>query len=81
MSELALSHNPRRAVDPLEVEEADFSRNLMDSMASANIPPLVSHDLDFSDWRRGYTHNPATCVHIHQRYKTRWICSDCGRDL
>lgn len=27
---------------------------------------------------RGYHANPATCIHHRKKFRTRWVCSDCG---
>lgn len=34
-------------------------------------------------WQRihGYTANPYTCGHYKKRFKTRWVCIDCGSEL
>lgn len=29
----------------------------------------------------GFTSNPETCIHYRKRFRTRWICSDCGVSL
>lgn len=29
----------------------------------------------------GYTRNPAICGHEHKRFRTHWVCADCGTEI
>lgn len=31
--------------------------------------------------RLGYLNNPASCAHGRKRFRTQWICMDCGREF
>lgn len=68
-------------IEPTSIDKATLAIKF-DAMPSAK-PPVFAEPYRPSLWQRiyGYTANPVTCGHHHSRFRTRWICADCGSDL
>jgi hypothetical protein len=70
-----------KPIDPTSIDKATPAIKF-DAMPSAK-PPVFAEPYRPNLWQRvhGYTADPATCGHHHSRFRTRWICADCGEDL
>ena len=71
----------QRVLQPTSFDKVSAEERILRDMKSAFIE-VYGEDPFLNPLRHyGYTANPATCPHIHQRFKTKWICADCGKDL
>lgn len=73
-----------RAIEPTSIDKAPAAYKFGWNHASA-MPEVTTYTPEefYQPYagKRKYTANPATCIHHRKRFKTRWVCSDCGTDL
>lgn len=43
--------------------------------------PLMYRHPDWFMRQMGFHANPMYCTHHRRRFKTRWVCMDCGKEL
>lgn len=85
-------HAPRKAIEPDAFTSPSHEARKRQGIASA-IGNVSTNEgwmtkIEIPKWNPnfymrmlGYTANPMTCPHMHKRFKTRWLCADCGEEL
>ncbi len=74
----------RRAIEPTSIDKITTKEKF-------SIDPdveFIRAEMDSTDWNPnsymrslGFMRNPENCIHYRKRFKTRWICSECGANL